>query len=379
VQSPPSESPEREVPAKPSENAKSDEEESRAPVQADRRQQPDTLNEFVQSVSGKNRELVLKILAADRRLLKTIEPTKPEITAPKEAREKSIVRLETAAQQGFPAAQYNLAGKLLRGEDMNKDVAEARKWLTRAAEQGHVPAQTLLGLMRFTGIGLPRDLAETAFWWSLASDRGSEGARVGAELVQPQLNPREHVTAKRLRSRWGTLITDLSESAAGTTNLDSLNKDLQDAAQNGDIRAVLSLLARGADADSAGEEGRSAVINAAWRGREQIIRLLLRRGADTELTDDAGATPLIWAAINGHARAARGLLDNGANPNHRDRAGRTALMRAAWNGHRDVVESLIAAGARVDVTDRAGSNALGYASREGHADIVALLRAAGAR
>ena len=141
----------------------------------------------------------------------------------------------------------------------------ARRRVEREVDQP--PAQTLLGLMRFTGIGLPRDLVETAFWSSLTSDRGSKGARVGAELVQPQLNPPEHVTAKLLRSRWGTLISDLSESAAGTTNLYSLNKDLQDTAQNGEIRAVLSLLARGADADSAGEEGRSAVINAAWRGR----------------------------------------------------------------------------------------------------------------
>ena len=233
--------------------------------------------------------------------------------------------------------------------------------------------------MRFTGIGLPHDLAETAFGWSLASDRGSDGGKVGSELVQPQLNPREHITARRLRSQWGTLIKDLSESASGTTNLSELNKDLQQAAQNWDIQAVLSFLARGADADSAGEEGRSAVINAAWRGREQIIRLPLRHGADTEMTDDAGATSLIWAAINGHYRAASGLLECGANPNHRDSAGRTALMRAAWNGHRDVVEALIANGARVNIADRNGLSALGYATREGHSDIAALLRAAGAR
>ena len=259
-------------------DAKSDSEEIAVEEETNQPLQPDMRNDFVQSVSGQNRELVLKVLSADRRLLKTIQPAAGESSVPRDAREKSLDRLRQAARQGYPAAQYNLAGKLLRGEDVQKDVAEARRWLTRAAEQGHVPAQTLLGLMRFTGIGLPRDLAETAFWWSLASDRGSEGAKVGSELVQPQLNPREHITAKRLRSRWGTLINDLSDSASGSTNQATLNQDLQEAAQNGDIQAVLSLLARGADADSAGEEGRSAVINAAWRGRDQIIRLLMRRG-----------------------------------------------------------------------------------------------------
>lgn len=126
-------------------------------------------------------------------------------------------------------------------------------------------------MTRFTGVGLPRDLAETAFWWSLASHQGNVGAKVGTELIQSLLKPDELVKSERLKARWGSLITDLSGLAAGPTNLSELNRELQDASQRGDVSAVLSLLARGADADSAGEEGRDAVINAAWRGRNRIV------------------------------------------------------------------------------------------------------------
>ena len=72
--------------------------------QADRKPQAAALNEFVQSVSGKNRDLVLKVLEADRRLLKTIEPAEQENSILQEARDRSLDRLRQAAQQGFPAA-----------------------------------------------------------------------------------------------------------------------------------------------------------------------------------------------------------------------------------------------------------------------------------
>jgi TPR repeat protein len=217
------------------------------------------------------REPVLEAFAADDRLRVAVTPRPPNIEVPEPARVKTLERLNKAASRGISHAQCNLAGKYLRGEDVPEDLSKAQKWLTKAAEQGYTPAQTLLGVTRFTGVGLPRDLAETAFWWSLASHQGNVGAKVGTELIQSLLKPNELVKSERLKARWGSLITDLSGLAAGPTNLSELNRELQDASQRGDVSAVLSLLARGADADSAGEEGRDAVINAAWRGRNRIV------------------------------------------------------------------------------------------------------------
>lgn len=336
-------------------------------------------NEFMQAVRGDKRDLVRQVLETDTRTRQAglPRPTRTKIT--EQARTRTLRRFQQAAAKGHPHAQYNLAGKYLRGEDLGKDTTQALNLLTSAAQKGYVPAQSLLALLRYTGFGVPQDQAEAAFWWSLAADGGDNGAKIAVELIQKQLKPRELVKSKRLRARWGSLIADLAELTAGNTNRRDLDDELREASEKGDLDAVLSLLASGADADEAGDEGRNAVINAAWRGRERIIDLLLERGVATELPDDSGRTPLLWAAINGHIDIVRRLVESGANPNQTDRDGGTALIRASWNGHTDAVRSLIAAGADVNLRDGNGLSALDHASREGNAAIVKVLRAAGAR
>ena len=302
---------------------------------------------------------------------------------PEQARTRTLARLNKAAQAGFSHAQYNLAGKYLRGEDVPRDPATAEKWLTRAAEQGYAPAQSLLALMRLTGKGAEQDTepneAEAAFWWSLAAEAGNTAAKLASERLRPLLKPQEHVRAQRLRARWGSLITDLADLATGETSRRDLDRALQEAAEKGDLDVVLSLLARGADADQSGDAGRNAVINAAWRGRQRIIQLLLERGVATELPDNDGRTPLIWAAINGHDTVVNDLIASGANPNKRDRDGSTALIRAAWNGHASVVSQLIAAGADINMRDDNGLTALAHARRERNTTVVEMLERAGAR
>ena len=336
-------------------------------------------NEFTQAVKGRKRQLVVKTVESDARLQQAITPRPESVKVPDQAGKKTLARLRKAAAAGFPPAQYNLAGKLLRGEDTPKDRAAALKWLNRAAEQGYAPAQTLLGLVKFTGLGVAQDQAEAAFWWSLAAKAGDEGAKTAAAMVQNLLKPSELVQSKRLRARWGSLITDLADITAGDTNRRDLDGALRAASEKGDLDAVLSLLARGADPDKPGDEGRNAVINAAWRGRGRIIQLLLDRGVGTELPDDGGRTPLVWASINGHEDIVARLVESGANPNQTDKNGSTALIRAAWNGHADVVGHLIGAGADLNARDNNGLTALAHAQREGNTAIIKALRDAGAR
>lgn len=340
-------------------------------------------SEFVRAVSGRKRNLVVDLLEADARTRRAVTPPPEASAIPEQARTRTLERLNRAAQAGFSHAQYNLAGRYLRGETVPKNLATAQKWLTRAAEQGYAPAQSLLALMRFTGKGAGQnaepDEAEAAFWWSLAAEAGNKGAKLATERLQPLLKPREHVRAQRLRARWGSLITDLADLASGETTRRDLDRALQAAAEKGDLEAVLSLLARGADADQSGDAGRNAVINAAWRGRQQIIRLLLERGVETELPDTDGRTPLIWAAINGHDTIVTDLVASGANPNKRDRDGSTALIRAAWNGHASVVSQLVGAGADINARDDNGLTALAHARRERNTAVIRLLERAGAR
>ncbi len=334
---------------------------------------------FIASVAAEERMIVENIIAADRRLQDALTLRDADIAIPATSKALTLQRLQRTADSGHAPAQYNLAGKYLRGEDVDRDFEQARKLLSKAAEQGYSPAQTLLGLMRLTGAGLPRDLAESSFWWSLAADRGGKGAKLGLELIQNKLKPSEVIKANRLRLRWGRLITDYADAKRGETNQRDLNAELQAASERGDSGAVLSLLARGADPESAGTQGRNALISAAWRGRREVMHLLLERGTRTDFTDGEGRTPLMWAAINGHPEVVTELLSNGANPNHLDAARTTALMRAAWNGHTEVVRQLIEARANLNEIDINGLTALAYARREGRTGIARMLIDAGAR
>jgi hypothetical protein len=59
------------------------------------------------------------------------------------------------------------------------------------------------------------------------------------------------------------------------------------------LLAVTELLvARGADVNSAGEHGWTALHGAAYKGVDAIVRLLIDKGARTEVFDEYGQTPL---------------------------------------------------------------------------------------
>ena len=60
---------------------------------------------------------------------------------------RDAVRWLGAAQQGSAPAQYNLALLYLRGTGVERDEAEAARWMRSAADQGLVVAQEKLSRM----------------------------------------------------------------------------------------------------------------------------------------------------------------------------------------------------------------------------------------
>ena len=62
-----------------------------------------------------------------------------------------------------------------------------------------------------------------------------------------------------------------------------------------------------------------AFVLACRNGHTEVARHLLERGADVNTRGFFGATALHWAAINGQADTIRFLLDAGADPTLRDR------------------------------------------------------------
>ena len=129
-----------------------------------------------------------------------------------------------------------------------------------------------------------------------------------------------------------------------------------DAARRGDVEAVKSLLAQGADVNGALGDGMTALHWAAEHGDDEITKLLIASGANVQVGTRIGAyTPLHIASKRGHAAVASMLLEAGADVSARTTNSRSTplhLAAAAFNGER-VVAALLDRGA--DANAREGS------------------------
>ncbi|RME82904.1 MAG: sel1 repeat family protein, partial [Zetaproteobacteria bacterium] len=114
---------------------------------------------------------------------------KPKIEDPSEAWQKAKTLIEAhefddavpfvraAARAGLPEAQAMLGLMYLRGQGVDQDETEARRWLRIAAKLGHDPeASTRLARLIETGRGGPADPAEAAQWYALAAREGHSEA-----------------------------------------------------------------------------------------------------------------------------------------------------------------------------------------------------------
>ena len=76
------------------------------------------------------------------------------------------------AEQGSPAAQYNLGIMHSSGEGVPLDYSEAARLYRLAAEQGYASAQYNLGSAYYQGEGVTKNYAEAAKWFRLAAEQG---------------------------------------------------------------------------------------------------------------------------------------------------------------------------------------------------------------
>ena len=123
----------------------------------------------------------------------------------------------------------------------------------------------------------------------------------------------------------------------------SVSDRLVAAADDGDVRAVATLLAAGADPDSANREGTTPLYAAVHSGVPGVVDQLLGAGADVNRPSHHGP-PLSLVAYVPDALVAR-LLAHGANPEAVDTAGTTTLYAAAVAGEAGKVRQLLEAGA----------------------------------
>jgi ankyrin repeat protein len=165
-----------------------------------------------------------------------------------------------------------------------------------------------------------------------------------------------------------------------STSLVADGSGLVDAARNGDVQTVRSLLKGGADPNQAAPDGSTAVHWAVHADNLAMLNALLDAGAKPDGVTRYRIAPLTLAAQNGNAAIVERLLTAGANPDTASEEGQTAVMTAARNGSVAAVRALLKRGAQVGLAESfRGQTALMFAAGEGNTDVVKLLLESGAK
>lgn len=84
--------------------------------------------------------------------------------------------IKVLAQQGLPAAQYELAVRYADGRGVARDAKTAAEWFEKAASQGLAPAQYRLGSFYEKGMGVERDYARARKYYLSAAAAGNARA-----------------------------------------------------------------------------------------------------------------------------------------------------------------------------------------------------------
>ena len=166
---------------------------------------------------------------------------------------------------------------------------------------------------------------------------------------------------------------DLNQQYGGLTVLLAATRD----SWHGRPEAVMTLLANGADARAADNDGNTPLHHAARSTDPAVAALLLDAGAQVDALNGEGFSPLGIACASGNWRLARFLIEHGARP---EPAGGQPALLAAVSGDDDPggAQLLLRHKARVDSRGAEQRTALMQACAAGNPEVVAVLLDAGA-
>lgn len=87
---------------------------------------------------------------------------------------------------------------------------------------------------------------------------------------------------------------------------------------------------------------------AAKQGELEELKTLLDSGISVHSKNSEGATPLHWAAFKGHVAVAKELLKRGANINATTKKGSTPLRLATTHKQQEMIAFLKSRGGRIE-------------------------------
>ncbi|MFD6102193.1 ankyrin repeat domain-containing protein, partial [Nocardia salmonicida] len=128
----------------------------------------------------------------------------------------------------------------------------------------------------------------------------------------------------------------------------ALDDDLYDAAVADDSARVRDLIARGADMETRGDNGRTPLVAATKNKASAAAVALIEAGADVNAVDDLQDSAYLYAGAEGLDEILAATLRHGADLRSVNRYGGTALIPASEHARVSTVRMLIAAGVDVD-------------------------------
>jgi len=183
---------------------------------------------------------------------------------------------------------------------------------------------------------------------------------------------------------WGRKIRGLLEARKKQDEIDLAGQKLMKAVQDGDMAAVLSLIAAGVDVNEKspvvanGNDGQTPLLVASFLGHTEIVRSLLAAGANPRINDYLlKATPIHKAAYSGNAGALLALRDDGRGEINAQGPynGYTAMHDSIWHGHPDCLAVILDwPGVRFDLKGFDGLTPEGLAERLGYSDMVKMIQ-----
>jgi len=152
------------------------------------------------------------------------------------------------------------------------------------------------------------------------------------------------------------------------------------AIEENNITNLKLALMSGESVNQRDEDGRPALVAAAYLNRYTLMDYLIEQGASLNVTHrPSRETALIAAASQGNVEAIEVLIEAGADLNKEDRSGETALMKAVRADSMTATRLLIEAGADINLEDYTGKSALCYAEQLRGRGIFNYLSSKGAR